>query len=432
VSLAALADVDIMKERPAAAAAGKHDWHSCAGRTLDCRGDRQGHMPSPGSSDDDSVCVAALPTQEIRLMMELAWATPGAVHLEVGEPDFTTPAVACRAAAEAVKRGATRYTPNAGIAPLRRALARKLQNDNGYRVDPEQIIVTNGGIEALYVTFLALLGRGDEVLLPDPGWPNFQSIAHLVGARTIRYPLRADDGYRPRLEDLDRLASNRTRALVLVSPSNPVGSVLDRADIERVAAWASDHHVWLIADECYDGITFDDRFVSVAAVTGPDQVVSVYSFSKTYAMTGWRVGYAVVPGDHADLVSRMQEPIISCVNAPAQHAALAVLTDARADAEAMRRAYRDRRDHALALLADGGLPAFKPSGAFYVWVDISSCGLPSFSFARRLLETSRVAVAPGSAFGPASDGFIRISLAASETDIATGIKAVCNLARADG
>jgi aspartate/methionine/tyrosine aminotransferase len=226
--------------------------------------------------------------------------------------------------------------------------------------------------------------------------------------------------------------SDHTRALVLVSPSNPVGSVLDHEDIERVAAWASDHHVWLIADECYDGITFDDRFVSVAAVATSDRVVSVYSFSKTYAMTGWRVGYAVVPAGHADLVSRMQEPIISCVNTPAQYAALSVLTDAKPDAEAMRRTYRNRRDLALALLADGGLPAFKPSGAFYVWVDISSCGLPSFSFARRLLETSRVAVAPGSAFGPASDGFVRVSLAASEADIVTGIKALCDLATADG
>jgi aspartate aminotransferase len=369
-----------------------------------------------------STAAATLPAQEIRQMMELAWATPGAIHLEVGEPNFPTPAHVRAAAAAAIEAGETRYTPNAGLPQLRAALADKLRTRNGYGVDPRQVIVTNGGIQALFLAFTALLNAGDEILLPDPGWPNFHSIAHLVGATAVAYPLRPEDGYHPRAEDLERLVTPATKALVLVTPSNPVGAVLTREDIETLADFADAHDLWLIADECYDGITFDERFASVAAVAAVDaeRVISVYSFSKTYAMTGWRVGYAVVPERIAAKVALLQEPLISCVNAPAQFAALAAVTGTQAPVAEMSAHYRRRRDALLALLAERGLPAFAPSGAFYLWLDVSRAGLRSFEFARRLLAAEGVAVAPGSAFGRTSDGFVRMSLAAGDAELVEG------------
>jgi aspartate aminotransferase len=368
-----------------------------------------------------SSIASSMPVSRIREIMELAWGDPEAIHLEVGEPDFPTPEHVVEAAHEAARAGRTRYAPNAGLPELREALADKVTRRNGYEARPDQVVVTQGGIQALYLVFRALLEPGDEVLLPDPAWPNFRMIAHLLGARALSYPLVAEGDFLPRLEDLERLVTPRTRAILVNSPSNPLGTVVPRELVEALLGFARQRGLWFISDEVYDEVVFDDVFVSAGSVADPsDRLVSIYSFSKVYAMTGWRVGYLVAPPDLAKLLTGMQEPIISCVNTPAQMAALAAVSGPQDVVRKMRDAYRVRRDELLGILDRGGLPSSRPSGAFYVWTDVSEASLPSMDFARSLIEREHVAVAPGSAFGELGENYVRLSLASSREDLLDG------------
>jgi aspartate/methionine/tyrosine aminotransferase len=362
-----------------------------------------------------------MPVSRIREVMELAWKDPAAIHLEVGEPDFPTPEHVVEAAHRAARMGLTRYAPNAGIPELREALTEKVARRNGYGASPEQVVVTQGGIQALYLALRALLEPGDEVLLPDPAWPNYRMIAHLLGARVLSYPLVASGGFLPGLEDLERLVTPRSRAILVNSPSNPLGTVVPRELMEGLLAFARERDLWFISDEVYDEVVFDDVFVSAGSVAdSSDRLVSIYSFSKVYAMTGWRVGYLVAPAELAGILTGMQEPIISCVNTPAQMAALAALTGPQEIVRAMSDSYRTRRDELLGVLERGGLPSSRPSGAFYVWTDVSEAGVPSMDLARTLIEREHVAVAPGSAFGELGEGYVRLSLASSKEDLLEG------------
>ncbi len=368
-----------------------------------------------------STIASSMPVSRIREVMDLAWEDPEAIHLEVGEPNFPTPSHIIEAANEASKAGHTRYAPNAGVPDLREALADKVIRRNGYEARQDQVVVTQGGIQALYLVLRALLEPGDEVLLPDPAWPNFRMIAHLLGARVLPYPLLAEGDFLPRPEDLERLVTPRTRAILVNSPSNPLGTVLPRELAQTLLDFARSRGLWFIADEVYDELAFDDTFVSVGSVADPDdRLVSVYSFSKVYAMTGWRVGYLVAPPDLANLLTGMQEPIISCVNTPAQMAALAAVTGPQQVVREMRDAYRERRDELLEVLDRGGLTSTRPSGAFYVWTDVSEAGVPSMELARSLIEHQHMAVAPGSAFGELGEGYVRLSLASSREDLLEG------------
>jgi aspartate aminotransferase len=368
-----------------------------------------------------SSIARSMPVSRIREIMDLAWEDPEAIHLEVGEPDFPTPSHIVEAAHEAARTGHTRYAPNAGLPELREALADKVARRNGYEARPEQVVVTQGGIQALYLVLRALLEPGDEVLLPDPAWPNFRMIAHLLGARVLPYPLVAEGDFLPRLEDLERLVTPRTRAILVNSPSNPLGTVLPHELAKMLLDFARSRGLWFVADEVYDELTLDGSFASVGSVAEPDdRLVSIYSFSKVYAMTGWRVGYLVAPPDLAGLLTGMQEPIISCVNTPAQLAALAAVTGPQQMVREMREAYRERRDELLETLDRGDLTSSRPSAAFYVWTDVSEAGLPSMDFARNLIEREHVAVAPGSAFGERGEGYVRLSLASSREDLLAG------------
>jgi aspartate/methionine/tyrosine aminotransferase len=386
---------------------------------------RSGEMPAPASS-----IAGSMPVSRIREIMELAWEDPEAIHLEVGEPDFPTPEHVVEAAHRAARMGLTRYAPNAGIPELREALAEKVARRNGYGASPEQVVVTQGGIQALYLALRALLEPGDEVLLPDPAWPNYRMIAHLLGARVLPYPLVAGAGFLPRLEDLERLVTPRTRAILVNSPSNPLGTVVPRGLMEGLLALARGRDLWFISDEVYDEVVFDDVFVSAGSVAEQgDRLVSIYSFSKVYAMTGWRVGYLVAPPDLARILTGMQEPIISCVNTPAQMAALAAVTGPQDVVREMSEAYRARRDELLGVLDRGGLPSSRPSGAFYVWADVSEAGMPSMELARSLMEHEHVAVAPGSAFGELGEGYVRLSLASSREDLLEGTSRLLRFVR---
>ena len=371
--------------------------------------------------------AGAMPASGIREIMNAAWGRAGVVHLEVGQPDFPTPPHIVEAAHQAMVAGHTGYTPTAGIPALRTALAGKIRARNGYSVEPEQVILGNGGDQALHATLTAMTRPGDGVLLPDPAWPNFDMMAALLGLQAVHYSLTAAGGYVPDVAELERLVTPATRVLLLNSPSNPLGSVIGGERMAELLAFAAAHDLWVLSDECYDEITFDGAAVSPSALDRDGRVASVYSFSKTYAMTGWRLGYVAAPPALAEVLTKVQEPLISCLNTPTQYAALAALESPPTVLGEMVGAYRHRRDLVTTQLQELGMAAFRPAGAFYTWVDVSAGGLGAREFALRLLAEESVALAPGTAFGPGGEGHVRLSLAASEADLVEGVTRMARL-----
>jgi aspartate/methionine/tyrosine aminotransferase len=275
-------------------------------------------------------------------------------------------------------------------------------------------------VEAIHATLTTLADPGDEVLMPDPAWPDFVQMAALLGTPARFYHQTAATDYLPDVAELEGLVNERTRVLIVNSPSNPLGAVIPGERLAQLVEFAERHDLWLISDECYDEIAFDGDFVSTMAVAPSPRVVSIYSFSKVYAMTGWRIGYAVAPPEVAAAMTRLQEPLISCVNAPTQMAALEAVTGPQDVVAAMRDAYRERRDRALEVLRAGDLPVRTPKGAFYLWVDISRAGRRSDAFVRDLIQERGVAVSPGTAFGAAGDDFVRLSLASDMEHLLEG------------
>lgn len=371
---------------------------------------------------EPSSAIRQMGRSGIREIFDLANTIPDAIHLEMGEPDFPTPTNVVEAAHRAGLAGVTKYTPNAGIRELREALADKISTRNGVEAAADRVVVTPGAIAAIFSSFLALCDPGDQVLIPDPGWPNYAMIATMQRLEAVRYPLRFDRDFRPDMDAIERLITRRTKVILLNSPSNPTGSILEAAELGELFELAADHDLWVISDEVYDQIVFDRSLAPAAAAHGdPERVVTVWSFSKTYAMTGWRVGYALAPESLASLLIKTQEPTTACVNGPAQMAALEALTGPQSVVAEMVAEYRTRRDAAVGILAGAGIPHAVPSGAFYLWIDVSATGASSADFCRRLLRDAEVAVTPGSAFGPSGEGFVRVSLATEPGLLTEGV-----------
>ena len=352
--------------------------------------------------------------------MDLA-QRPGVIHLEIGQPDFPTPAHIVAAANHAAERGHIGYTANAGLPELCEALAAKLHQDNGIRVSSEQIIVTIGAMGALYGSLLSVLEPGDQLLVPDPGYPNYRMTAELCGAEWVPYPLPATDGYQPDLEALAAAISPRTKAIVVGSPSNPTGTVIHRDRLQGIVELAERHDLYLVSDECYEKIVFDGRHVSPASLGAADRCFTAGSFSKSYAMTGWRVGYVACPKPIVPLLVKLQETTVSCAPVLSQHAALAALAGPQETASpAWSSAYRERRDLACELLMSAGLCSFRPEGAFYVLADLPGQVADTYAYARLLVEEADVAVAPGETFGAGGKGRVRISLTNGNTQLRDG------------
>lgn len=366
-----------------------------------------------------------MPRSGIREIMDLAWSLDRpVVGLHVGEPSFSPPEHALQAARDAYTNGDTHYVPNAGVAPLRAALAEKIDRVNHFRVTDDQVVVTAGGTQALQLAMSLTVSAGDEVLVPDPGWPNYAMAAELLQARPVHYPLRAENGFQPDVADLDALITERTTAIVLNTPSNPLGTVCDADVVEQLVRLADRRDVWLLSDECYDGLTFDRTHVSAARFDEQSRVLSAFSFSKTYAMTGLRVGYLAAPPHVAAVAAKLQEPLVACVNAPAQAAALAALRGPQDDAQHMRETYQHRRDLAVALIDDVGMRCLVPQGAFYLWLYLGDRCRSVSEWALEFLRAEGVAVAPGTVFGTAGEGWARLSLAAGTDDLLDGIRRI--------
>ncbi len=362
---------------------------------------------------------AAVPRSGIRTVLERAARVPGAVRLDAGDPCFATPAHIVEAALRAAAAGRTHYTPSAGVAPLRELIAAKLAARNGIACGADDVVVTAGACGGLFVAMLVLLDAGDEVLVPDPGWTGYPTLAASLGARAVPYRLDAGRGFALDLDEVAARIGPRTRAIVLNSPSNPTGAVLEPAAIEALVELAQRNGVWLLSDEAYEDVVFEGEHRSPAA-TGAGNVVSVFTLSKSYAMTGWRIGYVAAPGGLAASVARAQEAVASCVSSVSQAAAEAALAGPQDAVAEMREAYRSRRDEAVAQLAGAGLAPLPPRGAFYLLA--ATGGEDDALFAQRLLDEHEVAVVAGSAFGAGGRGSVRVSLCVERERLATGLE----------
>jgi aspartate/methionine/tyrosine aminotransferase len=364
----------------------------------------------------------AVPESGIRRIHEIALTLPDVVSLAVGEPDLPVAPHVLAAASDAWLADDTRYTANAGILPLRTAIAEKLRRVNRVDVGADQVWVTPGATEALYLALGLVLAPGDEVLVPDPGYTTFTMAPRMQFAVPVPYALDAEHHFLPRPGELDALVTPRTRAIILNSPSNPLGVVFPESVMRETVAFAARHDLWIISDEVYEAFSYDLPHISPASID-PTRVLTVQSFSKTYALTGGRVGYLVTPPMPGDVLRNFQEALVSCVNTPAQRAALAAIEgpqDAVADAAVH---YRGNLAAATSLLDERGIAYREPDGAFYLWIDVSfASGGDVAAWAEEFLLERRVSVAPGSAFGRAGEGWIRVCAAAKREDLLEGLR----------
>ena len=361
------------------------------------------------------------PHSGIRRMLELAEPVPSPVMLVNGDPNFHTPLHIIEGAAQASRQGATGYAPGAGVGALREAIADKVQRRNGLAASAENVCVTTGACGGLFTSLLLTAGPGDDVLIPDPGWSNYAAMVHVLGARLVRYPVGASVDWSIDPTLLAAAVTERTKVVIVNSPSNPCGVVESPERLKEVLAVAERHDLWVISDEAYDELLFESMPTATAAHGHKDRVISVFSFSKTYAMTGWRVGYVVADPDFIRQLSLHQEPVVSCASTISQHAALAALRGPQDCVGEMVNAYRRRRDAVSATLQQFGCGYRSPDGAFFIMVDIRPSGLDSWSFATQLLTEEGVGVVPGAAFGDFGEGFVRVTLAASEESLAEGV-----------
>jgi len=361
----------------------------------------------------------------IREMFNKAIGMKDVISFTVGEPDFNTPEHIVDAAVEALRRGEHHYTPNAGILPLREAICESVKASHGIGYDPERhAIVTAGGMEALMLTMLTILDPGDEFILGDPCWTNYSRQILICSATPKFVTVRAEDDFLFTPEALEAAITSRTKGFLINSPANPTGGIGSAEALEKLADIARRHDLYVISDEVYSKLLYDgNQAKSIASLPGmAERTIIVNSFSKTYAMTGWRVGFALGPADIIGKMVMLQENVAACVNSAAQYGALAALTGPQEPFERMLAVYTERRAKVIEeFAAVKGLQCFAPQGAFYALVDISATGMDAEAFAADLLEKARVIVVPGHAFGENSRQYVRLSFATSIETIREGI-----------
>jgi aspartate aminotransferase len=349
------------------------------------------------------------------------------IHLEIGEPDFETPKNVRAAAKRALDEGWTHYGPFLGLPSLREAIAADATARKGFDARADRVVVVPGGKPVMFFALLALAQAGDEVVYPDPGFPIYESMARFVGAKPVPYAITQEHDFRVDLDELEGLVNERTRLLIINSPANPTGGVFTRSDIERVADLVLRHpELTVLADEIYGRIVHDGEHVSIASFPGlAERTIVLDGFSKTYAMTGWRMGYAILPEPLVDPFGKLVINSVSCVSSFSQVAAVEALTGPQGDVEAMVREFRARRDIVVdGLNAIPGIECAVPAGAFYVFPRVSGTGITGDSFADRLLDEAGVCVLGGGAFGHAGGDHVRISYATSRENLAAAIERI--------
>ena len=348
------------------------------------------------------------------------------IHLEIGEPDFPTASHIVEAGVAALRAGHTHYVPAPGIMPLREAVAAFLERTGRMRTTPDRVVVTPGAKPIMFFTILALAGEGDEVLYPDPGFPMYESITSFAGAVPVPVPLRERNEFRIDTGELDGLITDRSRLLIINSPHNPCGSALTREDCEAIADIAMRHDLIVLTDEVYWAIRYGPQHNSVLDVDGmADRTILLDGWSKTFAMTGWRLGFGVFPPALVEPITRLTINSVSCTSAFSQYAAIAALEGPWQPVDDMVAEFRRRRDIIVAGLNDiSGISCLEPQGAFYVFPNITGTGQTAAQLQARLLAEAGVAALGGTAFGPCGEGFLRFSYANSVENIKAALEAI--------
>lgn len=348
------------------------------------------------------------------------------IHLEIGEPDFDTPKNICDAAVKAIAKGCTHYCNSQGIAALREEIASEIERTRGVVVDPARVVVTPGAKPIMFYSILALLEEGDEAIYSNPLFPIYESMINFTGARPVPIPLREELDFRLDVDELRSKVTPRTRLIVINSPHNPTGGVLEKDDIRAIADVAREHNIIVLSDEIYDHIVYEGEAYSIASLPGMlDRTILLSGFSKTYAMTGWRLGYAVMPPALVEPVVRLIINSVSCSTTFIQQAGIVALTGSQDSVAMMVGELRKRRD----LMVEGlnkipGISCLCPRGAFYVFPNVKKLGMACSKLADYLLTEAGVATLPGTAFGSYGEGYLRLSYATSQENIKEALERI--------
>lgn len=351
----------------------------------------------------------------IRKFFDIVSEMPDAISLGVGEPDFDTPWHIREEGIRSLKGGKTFYTSNAGLMPLRREICSYTEKKIHVSYAPEsEVMVTVGGSEAIDIAFRTVLDPGDEVIIPEPAFVSYVPCVQLAGGVPVTIPLKAENEFRLTPEELEAAITPKTKVLLLSYPNNPTGAIMEKEDLEALIDLIISHDILVISDEIYSELTYKSRHVSIASLPGMrERTIVIDGFSKAFAMTGWRLGYALAPAEIMHEMIKLHQFAIMSAPTTSQYAAISALKNGNPDVMEMRIAYDQRRRFLLHTLKEMEIPCFEPYGAFYIFPDISKFGMTSEEFATELLRKQKVAVVPGSAFGACGEGFIRISYAYS-------------------
>lgn len=340
---------------------------------------------------------------------------PDVISLGVGEPDFETPWHIRGKGINSIERGRTFYTSTAGLLEMREEIGRYLDRRYNLKYDANtEMIVTVGGSEAIDIALRAMVNKDDEVLIPQPSYVSYEPCAILAGAKPIIIELKHENQFRLTAKELKDAITNRTKILILPFPNNPTGAIMERKDLEAIAEVIKEHDLFVISDEIYSELCYTDKHISIANIDGMwERTVLINGFSKSYAMTGWRLGYACGPKVIIEQMFKIHQLCIMCAPTTSQYAAIEALRNGDEDVQMMREAYNQRRNFLVHAFSDMGLECFEPFGAFYIFPSIREFGMTSEEFAAKFLQEEKVAVVPGTAFGNCGEGFIRISYAYS-------------------
>ena len=359
--------------------------------------------------------VSGMKSSGIRKFFDIVSEMPDAISLGVGEPDFDTPWHVRDEGIYSLERGKTFYTSNSGLMELRTEICRFTRSHYEVSYDPgSEVVITVGGSEAIDIGLRAMLEDGDEVIIPEPSYVSYVPCTIMAGGVPVIVSLKEENEFRLTAEELENAITPKTKILILPFPNNPTGAIMERSDLEGIARLCAEHDIFVLSDEIYAALTYKGDHVSIASLPGMrDRTILINGFSKAYAMTGWRLGYACGPGNIISQMTKIHQYCIMCAPTTSQYAAVEALRHGDRDVEEMRNAYNERRRFLLHEFRRMGLQCFEPYGAFYVFPSIKEFGMTSDDFCTELLKAKKVAVVPGTAFGACGEGFVRISYAYS-------------------
>ena len=345
------------------------------------------------------------------------------LHFEIGRPDFDTPEYIKKAAFEALTAGKVHYTSNFGVMELRQVIADKLKRDNNVDYKASEILVTVGLSEAVFAVLATILNEGDEILVPDPVWLNYINVPNLLGAKAVTYDLKEENGYQMDLNEIRAKITDKTRAVVIITPNNPTGGVLSEDVLSELAQIVVENDLMVISDEIYERLVYDGaKHVSIASLPGmKERTFTMNGMSKAYAMDGWRLGYVAAPEEYVMAMNKFHQHNTTCAPAFVQAAAMAALTQEGDEVNNMVKEYQRRRDYAVKAINEiEGISCQCPKGAFYIFINCKSLGMTSADLSAYLLENAKIALVPGDVFGPGGEGYLRMSFANSYENIVEG------------